>query len=253
MAVEAATKISELNKLWPLGTDPRSEGDDHIRLIKQVLLATDGGALSSMKVTVFTSSGTYTKPAGLKLLEVEIMSAGGAGGAGAATGSGQYSTGSGGGAGAWGRQLFPASALAATVAYTLGAPGTGVAGNDGNTGGTSTFFTLSVTGGAGGAGSPAGTSVSAVGRGGGLVTGGYTANQAGRSSIGYGIFASTVLWAGNGADGMFGCGGSGGTNAAGLVGQGLSSGGGGVALTASQSARVGGAGMGGFILFREYF
>ena len=37
MGLETADTIAELNPLWPLGTDPKSEGDDHIRLIKQVM------------------------------------------------------------------------------------------------------------------------------------------------------------------------------------------------------------------------
>jgi hypothetical protein len=38
MSVETAVQISQLNNAWPLGTDPRSEGDNHIRLLKAVLL-----------------------------------------------------------------------------------------------------------------------------------------------------------------------------------------------------------------------
>lgn len=37
MGLESGTSISDLNPNWPLGTDPKSQGDDHIRLIKQVL------------------------------------------------------------------------------------------------------------------------------------------------------------------------------------------------------------------------
>lgn len=39
MGLETATSISALNALWPLGSDPRSQGDDHLRLIKKVLQA----------------------------------------------------------------------------------------------------------------------------------------------------------------------------------------------------------------------
>ena len=44
MPIEAATTIATLNPLWPLGTDPKSQGDDHIRLTKNVL-QTDFAAL----------------------------------------------------------------------------------------------------------------------------------------------------------------------------------------------------------------
>lgn len=39
MPLEAADTIEELNSLWPLGSDSKSQGDDHFRLIKGVLKA----------------------------------------------------------------------------------------------------------------------------------------------------------------------------------------------------------------------
>lgn len=39
MTVEAATFISNLNSALPAATDAKAEGDDHIRLVKQILLA----------------------------------------------------------------------------------------------------------------------------------------------------------------------------------------------------------------------
>lgn len=40
MTVETATYISQLNSALPAGTDPKSEGDDHVRLLKASLKAT---------------------------------------------------------------------------------------------------------------------------------------------------------------------------------------------------------------------
>ncbi len=40
MTVESATYINTLNATYPAGTDAKSEGDDHLRLIKSVLKAT---------------------------------------------------------------------------------------------------------------------------------------------------------------------------------------------------------------------
>jgi len=40
MTVETATNISQLNAIYPAASDPKSEGDDHIRLIKSALQAT---------------------------------------------------------------------------------------------------------------------------------------------------------------------------------------------------------------------
>jgi hypothetical protein len=37
MPIEAAASITTFNQLWPLGTDPKSQGDDHLRLIKAIL------------------------------------------------------------------------------------------------------------------------------------------------------------------------------------------------------------------------
>jgi hypothetical protein len=37
MGLETGNTINDLNVSWPLGTDPKSQGDDHIRLIKSVL------------------------------------------------------------------------------------------------------------------------------------------------------------------------------------------------------------------------
>ena len=37
MPIENAQNISELNVNWPLGADPVSQGDDHLRMIKDVL------------------------------------------------------------------------------------------------------------------------------------------------------------------------------------------------------------------------
>lgn len=39
MGLETVTKVSDLNALWPLGSDSRSEGDDHIRNIKTAVLS----------------------------------------------------------------------------------------------------------------------------------------------------------------------------------------------------------------------
>jgi len=52
MPIETGTSISELVKTWPLSGDPILEGDDHIRLIKSILIAQFPGA----------SSGGFSKP-----------------------------------------------------------------------------------------------------------------------------------------------------------------------------------------------
>ena len=37
MGLESGTLVEDLNPAWPLGTDPKEQGDDHIRLLKFVL------------------------------------------------------------------------------------------------------------------------------------------------------------------------------------------------------------------------
>ncbi|MBW2081586.1 MAG: hypothetical protein JRI39_00530 [Deltaproteobacteria bacterium] len=41
MGLESATTPNDFNTDWPLATDPRTQGDDHIRLIKKALTQLD--------------------------------------------------------------------------------------------------------------------------------------------------------------------------------------------------------------------
>lgn len=52
MGLETGTSIAALNALWPLGSDPRSQGDDHLRLIKSVL-KNDAASRTSTATQVF--------------------------------------------------------------------------------------------------------------------------------------------------------------------------------------------------------
>lgn len=62
MGIESATTIAELNAAWPLGTDMKSEGDNHIRLIKEVLqsdaVRKDGSSVISGTLTVSNPGGS---------------------------------------------------------------------------------------------------------------------------------------------------------------------------------------------------
>jgi hypothetical protein len=100
--------------------------------------------MSIVDVAVFTASGTWTKPAQARLVEVFLWSAGGGGGGN-----------SGGGGGGLIRKVIPASMLGSTVAVTIGAGGIGHNGGMfGLNGGDSSFGSwLTVNGGGGGTGS----------------------------------------------------------------------------------------------------
>ena len=60
MTVEVATDVTQLNASYPAVGDPIGQGDDHIRLIKSVLLYSFAGATS----TGVTGYNVATQPPG---------------------------------------------------------------------------------------------------------------------------------------------------------------------------------------------
>lgn len=84
----------------------------------------------------------YSKPSNLRHLEFEGVAAGGSAGPAIATGASVWSFSSGGGGGAWGKKLFTAAALPASVTITIGAPGQGVSSGNGQDAAATTFGAL---------------------------------------------------------------------------------------------------------------
>ncbi|WP_395406351.1 hypothetical protein ACHMW6_06700 [Pseudoduganella sp. UC29_106] len=88
-----------------------------------------GGGGGSVDAQVFTSSGTWNKPAGCTVVKVVCVGAGGGGGGASGGSSGSVRHGaSGGGGGAITEWIYKASDLSSSVSVTVGAGGTGGAG-----------------------------------------------------------------------------------------------------------------------------
>jgi hypothetical protein len=109
-----------------------------------------GGGLTS--VQNFTSSGTWTKPAGITKVRAQLVGGGGGGGNHSAGASNAAA--GGGGAGGFAEEFIDVSGTSSET-VTVGAAGAGGAssGSTGSTGGTTSFGSLlSATGGSGGVG-----------------------------------------------------------------------------------------------------
>lgn len=119
-----------------------------------------GGGVSLSAVRVYTSNDTWTKPAGIDHVIVEVVGGGGGGG-GCTSATSNAGCGMAGGGGEYAKARIAAASLGSTETVTVGAGGTaGAAGNNaGGTGGTSSFGAhVSAVGGSGGDGNTASSS-----------------------------------------------------------------------------------------------
>jgi len=200
-------------------------------------------------VQVFTGSGTWTKPVGLRRIKSTIV-AGGGGSGGAAQGVGTGA--GGGGGGGYSIKWIEAAALGATETVTVGAGGTGGASgaNNGTAGGTTSFGAHhSATGGGAGAGATASNVLAGTAAGtgsGGNVNGvGSPSGQAtvaGASGFG-GLGGSSILGGGGVPPG-----GNANGNAGSNYGGGASG-----ACSNNSSTAAGAAGAGGICIVEEFF
>ncbi len=211
------------------------------------------GGVRSFQVFTSGTAATYTKPANVTSILVEVLGGGGAGGG--AAGSTGTASGGGGGGGGYAR-LYIASP-SSTYTYTVGAGGTaGTAGNNpGNSGGTTTFSasSLQATGGAGGNGSANSATVTGANQGvGGIGSNGNINSAGGCGSPGIVLLGSTgAALIGSGGPSIYGGGGAPtGSNTTGAAGIGY--GGGGNGAMASSINQQGGAGSAGLIIVWEF-
>lgn len=219
------------------------------------VLGADKGILGN--VEIYEADDTWTKPAGLKFVEVLVIAGGGGGGGAVATDAVEISVGSGGGAGGASQKKIAAASLGATVAVTVGAGGAGGSGAAGSNGNDSSFGAhCSATKGLGGGHIADTTTVDQgiPGGAGGLGLGGDLNMKGGEGYSSWGIGSSLGrVFAGHGGNSFLSGGGIGNkrtTGGAGLYG----AGGGGVAKDASQAGTVaGGAGGTGIVIVKEYF
>lgn len=152
------------------------------------------------QVNTYTASGTWTKPAGAKLVVARILSGGGGGSTGSSSSGG---AGGGGGGGGMMLHLFRPEELAATVPVTVGAGGNGATayGTPGADGGASSFGGITSPGGDGGGYAE---NVRHGGNGGGYGGSGGLAGTDTRLAVG----AASRDGGGGGGGGFYGFGGS---------------------------------------------
>lgn len=207
----------------------------------------------SINVITMTTSGTYTPTTNMKYIEVQIVGGGGNGGSIPATSGSQSSAGGGGGGGAYACQTF-----SNTVITTAGIPITVTVGGPSAT--TSFGSLLSASGGGNGfAGSIGGQTN--IGTGGSTYTGSPSIHiNGGFGSAGYVI--SNIAIGGIGGSSFLSTNGTPTINSYGIVGGegggrtsggGYGAGGGGTAISSySQGGQIGGDGISGVCIIKEY-
>lgn len=227
----------------------------NLSITDNVLNAAGGGGagIASINQIIYTGSDTYTKPANLLYLFIEVIGSGGGGGGSPGGVSGAAVAG-GGASGAYASSFLAAADVGATEAVSIGAAGSGGAAgaNDGNDADGSSFgdlvTTITAFGGKAGTNSAGfafaqgGTAFGGTGQ---IVGSG----QYGESGIADGV--TQVGRGGNGAPSFFGGGGRGAFSEGNGNGSATPGGGGGGALSFT-SDEMGGDGALGLIRVTEF-
>jgi len=202
----------------------------------------DAGGGGYESVQVFTTSGTYTKPAGIKKIRVIVTGGGGGGGpcpSGYVNGAGQ-----GGGAGGTAIKTIDATSIT-TETVTVGAGGSA------ESGGSTSSFGSHWSGSGGGGGANADSIANPPGGGGAGASGGdlnLSGNPGGGGSKGTVPNSRTGGFGGSSYLGRGGFGSCGNSGGGGLYG----GGGGGASTNQPPTNRGGGAGGSGIVVVEEY-
>ncbi len=196
-----------------------------------VTIYTEGTRNNKITIQVFTTSGTWTRPAGCFQVRVRVVGGGGGGGSTTTSDDAQ----AGGGGGGYSERIMTATVFGSSETVTVGAGGAAE-----TSGGTSSFGALlSATGGVGATGY---TGVSGgLGSGGDINIGGGGGGAAG---------ADSVIPGGAGGSSVLGGGGHG-NNAASTGAAGRPYGGGGAGGV--DASGVGGAGAAGVVIVEEFY
>jgi hypothetical protein len=211
----------------------------------------NGGLLRQL--TQFTASGTYSKPAWLKFVIVEVVGGGGGSGGGGSPGT-NTSGGAGGGGGGYSKKKIAVGTLSANETVTIGAGGSAGSsggGGSGGSGGTSSFGShCSATGGGGGPGVASSTTLLKIGGDGGAGSGGDINTRGHTGGYGYSTPGGTAGAGANGGGTVISGGIRGGQDAgvAGTANTGMGAGGG----EGTSGPAAGAAGGSGLVMVWEY-
>lgn len=205
------------------------------------------GTVSTIRVTVYTANGTYTKPSNLLYVEVECY--GGGGGGGGANVAAAGGAAGGGAQGNFARKLLKSNEIDVTEGIVVGAGGAGGAssGASGTAGGVSNFGIFCIaSGGLGGVGNTTTGGTAKGGISGTSITGDFGIRGNPGMPNSYDVANNPVSGCGGGPGGES-------VFAANAGQAGVAYGGGGSgAASNSSSAQAGGAGYQGVVIVKEY-